>query len=204
VSSSTTATYGFVPKQRPLPPRRKKVLENEVLGVCIFIVSELMFFTALISAYLVIKAATGNTWTPPADVRLPVLTTALNTGVLLASGYLTFLAGRLHGQPTAVERMRKIYGAAIALGLVFVTVQGYEWLKLISVGMTLASGVFASTFFLIIGAHGLHVLGAVLAMIAVYARMQKATLTEPVFQAMRIFWYFVVGIWPVLYGLVYF
>ena len=56
----TTAAVGLSPSRgSPLAPR-KKALENEVLGISIFIISELMFFTALISAYLVIKAATES------------------------------------------------------------------------------------------------------------------------------------------------
>lgn len=200
----TTATLSFAPSKQPSLPPRKKALENEVLGVSIFIISELMFFTALISAYLVIKAATGNTWVPPANVRLPILTTALNTCVLLASGLLTWRAGGYFSIESGRHRAGKLFAVAIGLGMIFLVVQGYEWLKLISIGMTLTSGVFASIFYLIIGAHGVHVLGAVVAMFWVYRNLQRGCLTQSEFQAMRLFWYFVVGIWPVLYGLVYF
>ena len=200
----TTAAVGLSPSRgSPLAPR-KKALENEVLGISIFIISELMFFTALISAYLVIKAATGNTWVPPANVTLPILTTALNTAVLVASGFLTWRAGSLFESSSSHAQTVKVFGMAIGLGIVFLLVQGYEWFKLLSLGMTLTSGVFASIFYLIIGAHGVHVLGAVLAMLCVYRKLHQERMPPAGFQAMRIFWYFVVGIWPVLYGLVYF
>ena len=200
----TTATAGFAPSRSPALPPRKKALENEVLGISVFIISELMFFTALISAYLVIKAATGNTWVPPANIRLPILTTGLNTAVLIVSGILTWQAGRLFQAGAARQQVGKLYGTAIGLGLVFLAVQGYEWFKLLSLGMTLTTDVFSSIFYLIIGAHGLHVFGAVVAMLLVFRNLLQGRLTQPGFQAMRMFWYFVVGIWPVLYGLVYF
>lgn len=200
----TSTTIGFVPSRPTAPAPRKNAIENEVLGVIIFIITELMFFTALISAYLVIKAATGNTWVPPANVRLPIETTALNTLVLLASGVLCLQAGRAYDQFKAHGRAEKLFATATLLGLVFVSVQGYEWSKLLSLGMTIGSGVFAATFYLLIGAHALHVIAAVLAMFWVYSKLKRKQMPAAGFKAMRIFWYFVVGIWPFLYVLVYF
>lgn len=200
----TTATLGFVPSKRPTPSSRKKAIEDEVLGVIIFIITELMFFTALISAYLVIKAATGNTWVPPANIRLPIAMTALNTAVLLASGWVCFQAGRAYEMAQARDRSQKLFATAMLLGVVFVSIQGYEWSKLLSLGMTIGSGVFAATFYLLIGAHALHVIAAVAAMCWVYSSLKRNQITTAGFKAMRIFWYFVVGVWPFLYALVYF
>jgi cytochrome c oxidase subunit III len=58
--------------------------------------------------------------------------------------------------------------------------------------------------FLLIGTHGLHAAAAALALISLYVQLRRGTLKLDHLRAMQIFWYFVVGIWPVLYGLVYF
>lgn len=184
--------------------RRKPLLPNAVLATLVFVITEAIFFSALVSAYVIIKAGTGNTWVPPENVRLPVATTALNTVILSMSGLLIFLAGRQFANPAYKERATRTYLGALTLGVFFVSFQGYEWVKLIQFGMTLQSGLFGATFFLLIGTHGLHALSAVLAMSYVYYRMKRGTLTPAGFTAMRIFWYFIVGVWPLLYGLVYF
>jgi len=164
-----------------------------------------MFFTALVSAYYVVRAATGNTWVPPEGVRLPIETTGLNTLILVLSGVLAWWGGRLFDAGEASRaRATRVFSGAIALGTFFLVFQGYEWVKLIGVGLTMSSSVFGATFFLLIGSHALHVVGALGAMMSVHHRLVKGTLTTPSFKAMRIFWYFVVAIWPILYKLVYF
>jgi len=95
--------------------------------------------------------------------------------------------------------------STIALGTVFVSVQGYEWVQLISFGLTITSSTYGGVFYLIIGAHGLHVIGGLLALLACLRRLNSTSqqLTIDNLRAAQIFWYFVVGVWPVLYTLVY-
>lgn len=174
-------------------------IPSPVLGMLVFVVSELMFFMALVSTLLVIKATT-NVFAPPESVRLPIVTTGFNTLVLLTSGVFLVLAGRNFGS----ERSKSLFSLAIITGAFFVAVQGYEWVNLIKYGMTMTSGIFGACFFLIIGIHGLHALGAIVALIACYRLYSRGTLQKEYLTAMQIFWGFVVLIWPLLYGLVYF
>ncbi len=67
--------------------RRAALLADGVCGMLIFVVTETMFFTALISAFVIIKAGV-DAWSPPAGVLLPVAATAFNTLLLLLSGAL--------------------------------------------------------------------------------------------------------------------
>jgi heme/copper-type cytochrome/quinol oxidase subunit 3 len=173
-----------------------------VLGTLIFVITEVMFFAALISGYLVIRAGAGLRWVPPADVRLPVEATAINTLALLISGILMVLATRLFVGARAKARWAFI--GAMVLGAAFVVLQGQEWLKLISAGMTMLSGVFAACFFLLIGTHGLHAFSAIIAMAYLLIRMRKGDLRLEHMKAMTVYWLFIVLIWPVLYRLVYF
>ena len=176
-------------------------MSSPVLATLVFVCSEVMFFAALISAFLITKASSGVLFTPPAQVTLPVAATAANTLVLMISGYLLHLATVRF--PDRQQQALHLFGLAIICGVVFVGCQGYEWVKLISYGMSMTSGIFAACFFLLIGAHAMHAAATVLIMI--YFRfLRRQSLHLDNLKALRLFWLFVVGIWPVLYGLVYF
>lgn len=173
-----------------------------VFGMGLFVATEVMFFTALISSYVVIKAGTGN-WVPPQGVRLPVAATALNTLVLLASGYFMFLGGKKL-RAGLRERAAQMLLQSIFLGAFFVVFQGYEWVQLISLGMSMQSNIFAACFYLLIGSHGLHALLSVVAMFVCLNLLKRGRFSKDDYRALEMFWYFIVGVWPLLYGLVYF
>lgn len=182
---------------------REPLLASCVLGTLLFVATEVMFFTALVSSFLVIKAGMGS-WAPPENVTLPVAATALNTLILLGSAVLLFIAGRRYRSPADAAAINYLYLTAACMGAFFVSLQGYEWVKLISYGMTMQNSIFGSCFYLLIVSHGLHVLSAVLVVGWFFQKLRTGNLTVDQFKALRIYWYFVVSIWPVLYGLVYF
>jgi cytochrome c oxidase subunit 3 len=183
--------------------RRAPLLADSVFGMLIFVATEVMYFTALISAFVIIKAGV-EPWTPPVGVRLPVVATASNTALLFLSGVFLHQAGRRFAIEGASQWVRTLLGGAALLGACFVSFQGFEWMRLIAYGMTMTSGIFGACFFLLIGTHGLHAAAAAMAMVYLYMRLRRKELRPDHVQAMQVFWYFVVGIWPVLYGLVYF
>jgi heme/copper-type cytochrome/quinol oxidase subunit 3 len=169
----------------------------------IFVATEVMFFAALISAFVVIKSGV-EPWAPPPGVRLPVIATAGNSLLLMLSAVLLYQAGRAMANTGAGARVQHLLGGAALLGGAFVTFQAYEWLRLIDYGLTMTSGIFGASFFLLIGVHGLHAAVAATALGYLYHLGRRQRLKLGHLRAMQVFWYFVVGIWPVLYGLVYF
>jgi heme/copper-type cytochrome/quinol oxidase subunit 3 len=184
--------------------RRGTSLNNARLGMLILLGAETMFFAGLLGAFLVYRVA-NETWPPMSMPRLPVEVTGLNTLILLYSASTMWRASRAIrlGQQQLLRRML-LYTAL--LGLVFLTVQGYEWTKLISYGLTLSSGVYGATFYVLIGCHGLHVLGAVvwLGWVWLRATQQRYTATRRTGVVLcGMYWMYVVGLWPVLYWLVY-
>jgi heme/copper-type cytochrome/quinol oxidase subunit 3 len=183
--------------------RRSPLLPNSVFGTLIFVATEVIFFTALLSAFLIIKAGTRG-WDLPPEGRLPMLATAASTGLLLLSGLYAHLAGRQFGAFGHTPQVRLLLGLAGVLAAVFVLIQGYEWVQLLRYGMTLAPGMFAACFCLVIGIHGIHAVAAVVLMGVAWQRLRAETLQADHLWAMQIFWYFVVGIWPVIYLSVYF
>jgi heme/copper-type cytochrome/quinol oxidase subunit 3 len=168
----------------------------------IFVAAEVMFFAALISAYLIVSSGFSD-WPPPDQPRLPVITTAFNTCALLLSGTMIFHANLSLTRSGPGRRTSRLLLTAIALGAIFVLFQGFEWVRLIHFGLTMKSSTYGSFFYLIIGTHALHAVAALLVLIVVYRRLRRNALSPESFWAAQVFWYFVVGVWPILYILIY-
>ena len=205
MSTPSMKTTGLTPRNltADVHGRRAPLLDDSVCGMLIFVATEVMFFTALISAFVIIKAGV-EPWSPPVGVRLPVVATAANTVLLCLSGVFLHQAGRRFAAEGPTPRVGTLLGGAALLGACFVLFQGFEWVRLVAYGMTMTSGIFGACFFLLIGTHGLHAAAAATAMAHLYTRLLRHELRLDHLRAMQVLWYFVVGIWPVLYGLVYF
>jgi heme/copper-type cytochrome/quinol oxidase subunit 3 len=183
------------------PPRERKVLvPNQVLGTMIFILTEVMLFAGFISAYAIARTNVP-VWPPAGQPRLPIEATGVNTLVLLASGALMFYAGKRFAE--SADAAKKPMLAAVALGVVFVAVQGFEWAQLLSQGLTLQTSSHSAFFYLIVGMHALHVMAGTLVVLRQARQLWAGTLHPDSFWAGRLFWYFVVLLWPVLYWQVY-
>jgi cytochrome c oxidase subunit III len=186
----------------PNDMRRRPAVPSAVIAVMMFVAAEAMFFAGLVSAFLVVKAGIKpGMWPPPWQPRLPVEVTAVNTGVLVVSGLLMLAAGRVALKGRAANP--SLYLAAMLLGVVFVGVQGWEWSQLLSQGLTMTSSNHGAFFYLIVGTHALHVMAGLIAVTWGALRLRAGTLTVAQRAAIQIFWTFVVGLWPLLYTLVY-
>jgi len=176
------------------------LLPSAVLGMLVFVIAEMMLFAGLMSAFSIVKSGTLG-WPPPGQPRLPVEATAFNTAVLLASAVLLFIANRSFASNR--EHASRPLFCAVGLGAFFVAFQGYEWVMLIRQGLTLTYSNHGSFFFLIVGLHGLHVIAGLTVLARASFKLSKGVLTPSTFVAAQVFWYFVVGLWPVLYFMVY-
>ena len=185
------------------PGRTKPAISSGVLGMLIFMVTEAMFFAGLISAYMVIRAGLEE-WPPWGQPRLPVVATSFNTIVLLASGFL-MAHSRVCFKKGELANGRRWLGISILSGTFFLVFQGYEWVQLLNFGLTLSSSVFGGLFYLLIGAHGFHVMGALAVLIYAWYRLKtpENPITPEGLFPFQLLWYFVVCVWPVLYVLVY-
>lgn len=187
---------------RPEPGPRRKLLSDGVLGMLLFIFTEVMFFAGMISAHVIVKSrAAGQMWPPFGQPRLPVEETALNTVALLASGLALLFAHFAYRKSSA--RALLPMGVAVLLGAFFVAAQGREWVALLGEGLTMTSSTYGAFFYLVVGTHGLHALAAIAGMGWGWWRLRAGRLTPSQFGAIQVFWYFVVLVWPVLYAQVY-
>ena len=183
----------------PRPP-----LGNAVLGMMLFLGTDLMFFAALIGAFLVFRVGSVD-WPPPGQPRLPLGVTGFNTFVLLFSGYTMLRAWH---KIRNNDRRGLVFGLTLTaiLGAFFLALQGFEWVRLVGYGVKLSSGVYGAIFYTLIGCHALHVLGAVIWLLIVQglARKNRFSAGRHVsVQLCGMYWLLVVILWPVLYTLVY-
>ena len=185
-----------------VPPVQKKLIPDGVLGMLIFVITEVIFFTGLVSAFMIVKAlAPAGIWPPPGQPTLPVQETAINTGALLVSGWFTYVANRSYRK--SPETAAVPLAVAIVLGLFFVGFQGVEWVELLGQGLTMTSGSHGAFFYLIVGVHAIHAVVALGMLGWAWFKLRAGELVDSQFWTVQVFWYFVVGLWPVLYMKVY-
>ncbi len=187
-------------RESPRPP----VIDIARLGMVIFLGSETMLFAGFVAAFLVFRLG-APVWPPPFQPRLPVGVTGLNTAVLLLSGYTMWRALRAIRQGDRVGLTKGLVQTGL-LGVTFLGVQGYEWWRLLEFGLTAPSGVYGGTFYALIGAHAVHVFGAViwLSIVLIWtARGWYTAQSHTGLSVLAMYWTFVVALWPILYTLVY-
>ncbi len=196
----------------PLDPNRRArsaVVEDGAIAMLVFVIFEAMMFVGLVSAFMLTRAAAGGSWPPAGQPWFPLETTAINSAALLLSGALVFLSARAWQKREA--RIGPLLLAGIVLGAFFVFFQGLLWVTLIRQGLTLTSSQHGSFFCLIVGIHGANAVGALIFLGVAWLRLKplrdggepRGSLSSSAFSAARIFWYFVVGAWPVLYLCLY-
>lgn len=185
-------------------PGSGPIVPNAVIGTLIFLGAEAMLFGGLISIFLVLRA--GDVAWPPADQpRLPILVTTVNTLILLLSGYTVQRAGGAVRRDRAPQLQRWLT-ATVLLGALFLGVQGVEWTRLIRYGLSATQSNYGGTFYTLIGCHALHVFGGVVLLLAVLRGARRSRYSARscgAVEACRLYWSFVVGVWPPLYVLVY-
>ena len=193
---------GDGPDREPGP--RRPLLDNVRLAMLFLICAEVMFFGGLVSAFLVLRV-TAAQWPPPLQPRLPVGVTGVNTLVLLASSVAMVAAIRALDRRDARVLVRRLLLAG-GLGAAFLLVQGYEWIRLVSYGLTVGSGAYGTTFYTVIGTHAAHVAAAVMWVAATVWLAAAGRFVDGrtgTLRACAIYWHFVVALWPVLYVSVY-
>lgn len=162
------------------------------LGLSLGLVSILMFFMALTSAYLVRKGK--GDWQP---LPVPQILWA-TTGILITSS-LTVEQARKRLAAGSQQGFRLWWGLTLLLGLGFLGGQLLAWQQLREAGVFLATNPSSSFFYLLSGAHGVHVMGGVLALLVVYMRRQYRRVTQAAAAEMAaIYWHFMDLLWVFL------
>jgi heme/copper-type cytochrome/quinol oxidase subunit 3 len=176
---------------------------SSVLGMLLFVASELMFFAGLISAFTISRAgSTDAMWITPSAPLLPAAATAVNTTALMLSGLCVFVAYQQYRRDSPAAGRTLLAGWL--LGAMFVVLQGREWVGLLTQGLTMYSSGLGAFFYLIVGVHALHAVAALIGLGIAWNGLRQGSLTPSFFLGAQTFWYFVVGVWPVIYLRMYF
>lgn len=142
----------------------------------------------------------------PFQTMTPFWLPTINTALLLSSGVTLTIA---HHALRAGHRGTTILWmwATVLLGIVFLFVQGYEYFHAYTdLNLKLTSGAYGSTFFMLTGFHGFHVLIGMLMLLFITLRLMKGHFTADKhfgFEGAAWYWHFVDVVWLFLYILVY-
>lgn len=166
-----------------------------VTGMMMALGGILMFFMALVSAYVVRKGMPNSGWTVMPE--LPRILW-LNTCVLVASSAaLIFARARFRaGDEGGFQRW---WSVSTILGLCFLLGQIVAWRELIARGVYLATNASSSFFYLFTAAHGLHLAGGIVALIWVLMRPTRRLTQGTATEVASMYWHFMDGVWLFLF-----
>ncbi len=168
-------------------------------GMAVGIVSILMFFMALASAFLVRKGMSGD-WVP---VQIPLLLWINTAVLLLSSGTLEVARKRLSNADDS--GFNRYWMLTTSLGVAFLIGQVVAWRQLAHQGIYLASNPASSFFYIFTGAHALHLIGGIVALVYVARRnFSEANVTRSVAaEVTSYYWHFLDALWLFLLALLY-
>jgi cytochrome c oxidase subunit 3 len=181
-------------------------ISNVILGMLLFITSEVMFFAGLFAAYFSTRAA-NKPWPPEefSDILNPFSLILVATVILIASSFTCQFAIWAIRRGDRRGFLRNI-GVTFILGIVFLLLQAYDYSLLFEEGMTLGSGPFGTTYFTLTGFHGAHVFGGVIMLgVVLYRGMagQFSARHHDAVEAASLYWHFVDVVWIVLFSILY-
>lgn len=189
-------------------------MSRGMAGMVFFIASEIMLFGGLFAGYFYIVNQ-ADTWPPEGIEHTPgtavgaLLTLVLITSGLLGHAGIVALRSGTYGFVLQTgSRKGLILGISLAilLGTIFIAGQAYEWLTLLDEGLTAKSGVYGSTFYILTGFHGAHVIAglAMLWVVLVRALWGDFTPRRHLFaDAAMLYWHFVDVVWVLLFVIIY-
>jgi heme/copper-type cytochrome/quinol oxidase subunit 3 len=180
-------------------PRAMSRFSNGKVALFIILASESVFFATMLVAYIALRNQAS--WSVEHTlVRLTIPLT--NTAILLFSAISAWrgTVSIRDGKAFASQGWQML---TVLLGLVFVTVQIYEFSH---AGMHINDQAFGGVFFTLLGFHGLHVLAGVVFLIINLARARLGDFSSTRYDAVELgtwFWYYVTSVWIVLFAALY-
>ena len=181
-------------------------ISNPVLGMLLFITSEVMFFAGLFAAYF--NARASNAPWPPTEFEHTLEPIGL---ILVATIILVSSSFTCQWAVNAIKRNdRKMFirniSVTLVLGVVFLLLQGYDYTVLYGESLTMTAGPFGTTYFTLTGFHGAHVFGGVIMLAVVVYRGMAGQFSDrhhDLVEAVSLYWHFVDVVWIVLYSVLY-
>jgi cytochrome c oxidase subunit 3 len=189
-----------------VPPdvARNTGMPTPMVGMLLFIASEVMFFGGLFAAYFNSRATHAAEWGPPGGHELEAWPLATNLTILLVTSSVTMQFGVAAIRRGDQRRLRMWVGVTLLLGVLFLLGQVYDYSTL---GFGIGDGIFATTFYTLTGFHGAHVFGGAVGMTILFARAMQGQFSarnHVAVEAISMYWHFVDVVWVALFFTLYF
>jgi cytochrome c oxidase subunit 3 len=180
-------------------------MPTPLVGMLLFIASEVMFFGGLFAAYFNARAGFPGKWGPPAPApELEILPLALPLTIILITSSFTMQFGVSAIRRGRQGAMRFWTAITLLLGISFVAGQLYDYTTL---GFGISDGVFGTVFYTLTGFHGAHVFGGTVGLTILLARGMQGQFSarnHVAVEAISIYWHFVDVVWIALFTTLYF
>jgi cytochrome c oxidase subunit 3 len=185
----------------PPPAHRSSRVDPQLLGMLLFIISEVMIFGAFFTAYFFIRVAQGDPWPAP-GTHLPVPVAFVNTLILVSSSFT------LHWAQTSIKRGNR-FGlkagmlATFLLGCTFLFIQINEYAN---IGFAPQDHAQQTIFYSLTGLHGAHVTIGLILLLIVTVRAFRGHFSPEEHRGVEIpgiYWHFVDIMWIVVFTTVY-
>jgi cytochrome c oxidase subunit III len=185
----------------PPPANRSSRVEPQLLGMLLFIISEVMVFGAFFTAYFFIRIAQGEPWPAP-GTHLPVPVAFVNTLILVSSSFT------IHWAQTAIKRgnhfaLRAAMFTTFLLGCTFLFIQINEYAN---IGFAPQDAAQQTIFYSLTGLHGAHVFIGLLLLLFVTTRAFRGHYSPEEHRGVEvpgIYWHFVDIMWIIVFTTVY-
>ena len=178
-------------------------IPHDKVGMWVFLCSEIMFFTGLIGAYIVLRFA-SPVWPHPGST-LNIWLTALNTFILICSS-VTMVKALASVRDGDIRKLKLFLSMTLLFGTIFLSIQAYEYRHLLHAGFNPHASLFGSVFYTTTGFHGFHVFCGVVCMAFVTGKAFLGKYTPAHHQGVEtigLYWHFVDLVWIILFTIIY-
>jgi cytochrome c oxidase subunit III len=190
------------------PAHHEQGINTALLGMLLFIGSELMFFAGLFAAYFNARAA-APAW-PPEGMEQIVMPNAI---VIVATIILVISSFTMHWAILRIRKgdrtgMNRAIAVTLILGIIFLALQAYDYWELLDhYGFGINSGIYGTLFYTMTGFHGAHVFGGVVGIAILLLRGMAGQFSARhhiAVEAVSAYWHFVDVVWIALFFTLYF
>jgi cytochrome o ubiquinol oxidase subunit 3 len=182
---------------------RAEANDRVMFGFWVYLMTDLLMFSVLFAVYAVLH---GNVVGGVSGRDLFSLHLALVETLILLTSSFTCGIGMIAARAGNKNRVLLWFGITFILGLVFLGLELSEFTKFVHEGHTISSNAFLSSFFTLVGTHGLHITSGLLWMGATLFYVVKRGLTSSMIRKLTmlsLFWHFLDIVWIFIFTVVY-
>jgi cytochrome o ubiquinol oxidase subunit 3 len=186
------------------PPGSRAQLESDVFGFWVFLMSDAVIFALLFAVFGTMLQRTAGA--PSPDSEFKISSAFLETVALLTSSF-TYAMVSLSLKHGAKRRWVALWLAiTFCLGAWFLNLEIHDFVDMFHEGATPERSGALSSFFVLVGTHGLHVASGLFWMLLMAAQMSIHGIDERVkinFIRLGLFWHFLDVVWVCIFSVVY-